>query len=114
MSSEQPLSSVGLEEFCFVLFPLLPSPPVLAGGRAGTALALPTFGRRGGEAASPLSTQRVDVLLLFDDVWLRFHSQLSHGEPCEHCGLKFYFALRGNPFFLVMKRALLPARSLCL
>lgn len=96
------------------MFPLLPLPPVLAGGRAGTALALPTFSRCSGEAASPLSTQRVDVLLLLDDVCLRFHAQLSRGELCEHCGLKSYFALRGNHFFLVMKRALLPARSLCL
>lgn len=46
------------------------------------ALALLTW-----RSGSPVSARRVDVLLLVDDVWLRFHSQLSRGERCERCGL---------------------------
>lgn len=107
-SSERPVSSVGLEEFCFVSFASFAS---WAGGRAGPGL--PMLGSRSGEQR-PLPAPRVDVLVLSDDVLPRFHSQLSRGELCELRGLKFHFALRGNHFFLVTKPALLPAPSLCL
>lgn len=46
MSSERPVFSVGLEEFCFVSFPMFPSPSVLAEGAGARGPGLADVERR--------------------------------------------------------------------
>lgn len=46
MSSERPVFSVGLEEFCFVLFPMFPLPSVLAEGAGGRSPGLADVEKR--------------------------------------------------------------------
>lgn len=77
-SSELPVSSFDLEEFCFVLFPLFPLSSWV-GGEVSTALLAPVVGADGEPMENRWAPERpfphsaLTFLFLLGDVWLRFH-----------------------------------------